>query len=49
MKDRKIPFIMSVKGSEDKHSKVAQLVDKVTMVYQSRVAAAQNPDGGTTD
>jgi len=45
VKDRKIPFIMSVKGSEDKHSKVVQLVDKVTAVYQSRLAAAQSPVG----
>jgi len=45
VKDRKIAFIMSVKGSDDKHSKVAQLVDKVTAVYQSRLAAVQNPDG----
>jgi len=45
VKDRKITFIMSVKGSDDKHSKVEQLVDKVTAVYQSRLAAVQNPDG----
>lgn len=44
VKDRKIAFIMSVKGSEDKHSKVVQLVDKVTAVYQSRLQAIQNPD-----
>jgi len=44
VKDRKIAFIMSVKGSEDKHSKVVQLVDKVTAVYQSRLAVVQNPD-----
>jgi len=44
VKDRKIAFVMSVKGSEDKHSKVTQLVDKVTAVYQSRLAAVQNPE-----
>jgi len=44
VKDRKIAFVMSVKGSEDKHSKVVQLVDKVTAVYQSRMQAVQNPD-----
>jgi len=51
VKDRKIAFVMSVKGSEDKHSKVTQLVDKVTAVYQSRLAAVHNPElnGGVQD
>jgi len=44
VKDRKIPFIMSVKGSEDKHSKVVTLVEKVTAVHHSRLAQIQNPD-----
>lgn len=44
VKDRKIAFVMSVKGSEDKNVKVTQLVDKVTAVYTARLAAVRNPE-----